>query len=64
MTSPLSNPTHDGGLNFVSIPLRKGKWTSEEENYASRIILLFNKGMLRIANGTTLRSYLSERLNW
>jgi hypothetical protein len=25
--------------------LRKGKWTLEEENYANKIIYLFNKGM-------------------
>ena len=46
------------------MPLRKGKWTAEEEAYASKIILLFNRGMLRIPSGTTLRSYLSEKLNW
>ena len=44
--------------------LRKGKWTIEEENYANKIIYLFNKGMLPIVAGTTLRSYLSEKLSW
>lgn len=44
-------------------PLRKGKWTGEEETYANKIILYFNKGLLGIACGTTLRSYLSEKLN-
>ena len=45
-------------------PLRKGKWTVEEEHYANKIISYFNKGLLGIPNGTTLRSYLSEKLNW
>ena len=44
--------------------LRKGKWTSEEESYANKIILLFNQGLLSVIPGTTLRSFLSEKLNW
>ncbi len=44
--------------------LRKGKWTLEEEKYANKIIYMFNKGILQIPLGTTLRSYLSEKLNW
>jgi hypothetical protein len=44
--------------------LRKGKWTTEEENYANKIINLFNRGLLPIAAGTTLRSYLSDTLQW
>jgi hypothetical protein len=44
--------------------LRKGKWTADEENYANRVISLFNRGLLPIPAGTTLRSYLSEKLNW
>lgn len=50
----------DNGLRG---PLRKGKWTMEEEQYANKIINYFNKGLLGIPNGTTLRSYLSEKLN-
>lgn len=45
-------------------PVRKGKWTPEEEKYTTRIINDFNKGLLPLAPGTTLRSYLSEKLNW
>ncbi len=45
-------------------PVRKGKWTPEEEVYTTRIINDFNKGLLPLAPGTTLRSYLSEKLNW
>ncbi len=43
--------------------LRKGKWTSEEEAYCNKVIYLFNKGLLPIPTGTTLRSYLSDKLN-
>ena len=43
--------------------LRKGKWTTEEECYANKIIDLFNKGLLNVSSGTTLRSYLSDRLS-
>ena len=44
--------------------LRKGKWTTEEEDYANKIISLFNRGLLPIVAGTTLRSYLSDTLHW
>ena len=44
--------------------LRKGKWTTEEEDYANKIISLFNRGLLSIPAGTTLRSYLSDKLHW
>jgi len=47
-----------------NIHLRRGKWSAEEENYANKIILLFNQGKLPIVSGTTLRSYLSEKLHW
>lgn len=43
--------------------LRKGKWSEEEENYTTHIIHMFNSGTLPIESGTTLRSYLSEKLN-
>jgi hypothetical protein len=43
--------------------IRKGKWSAEEEKYASRIIHYFSLGMLPIKAGTTLRSHLSEKLN-
>ena len=50
-------------MNSDSI-LRKGKWTTEEEDYANKIISLFNRGLLPIGAGTTLRSYLSDKLHW
>ncbi|KAI2502475.1 hypothetical protein MHU86_11981 [Fragilaria crotonensis] len=42
--------------------LRKGKWTVEEEEYTSRIIHHFSTGLLTLPEGTTLRSYLAEKL--
>jgi len=42
---------------------RKGKWTIEEEEFTTRIIEFFNSGLLELPDGTTLRSYLAEKLN-
>lgn len=42
--------------------LRKGKWTVEEEEYTTRIIHHFSTGTLTLPEGTTLRSYLAEKL--
>lgn len=42
--------------------LRRGKWTVEEETYVARVIQDFNSGFLNAPAGTTLRSYLSEKL--
>lgn len=42
--------------------LRRGKWTAEEEAYVARVIQDFNSGYLDTPAGTTLRTYLSEKL--
>jgi len=42
---------------------RRGKWTPEEENYAKRVIEEFQDGLLPLADGTTLRTFLSKLLN-
>jgi hypothetical protein len=42
--------------------LRRGKWTVEEETYVARVIQDFNSGFLNAPAGTTLRSYLSDKL--
>lgn len=42
--------------------LRRGKWTTEEETYVARVIQDFNSGFLDAPAGTTLRTYLSEKL--
>lgn len=56
-TQTISQVNDDG-------PVRKGKWSIEEENFANKIILLFNKGvLLDVQTGVTLRTYLSEKLN-
>jgi hypothetical protein len=44
-------------------PLRRGKWTSEEEAYAGRLIQEFKAGLLPLTDGTTLRTFLSKLLN-
>lgn len=44
-------------------PLRRGKWTSEEETYAARLIQEFKSGLLPLTDGTTLRNFLSKLLN-
>mmetsp|Transcript_22177 Transcript_22177/g.52395 ORF Transcript_22177/g.52395 Transcript_22177/m.52395 type:complete len:199 (+) Transcript_22177:190-786(+) len=44
--------------------LRRGKWTPEEEEFAKYTISVFQSGYLsEELAGTTLRSYLSEKLN-
>jgi len=43
--------------------LRRGKWTSEEEAYANRLIYEFKQGLLPLTEGTTLRTFLSKLLN-
>ena len=42
------------------LPLRRGKWTPEEEAYANR---QFKAGLLPLTDGTTLRTFLSKLLN-
>lgn len=44
-------------------PLRRGKWTPEEEAYANRLIQEFKSGLLPLTDGTTLRTFLSKLLN-
>jgi len=43
--------------------LRRGKWTTEEELYAARLIQEFKSGLLPLTDGTTLRTFLSKLLN-
>jgi len=42
---------------------RKGKWTVEEYEYTTRIIELFNGGLLELPEGVTLRAHLARKLN-
>lgn len=49
--------------NNCSSP-RSGKWSVEEEKYASELIRQFDAGVLTdCTDGCTLRSYLSKKLN-
>ena len=64
--SPMStSPTNIQGLSTKpksGSSLRRGKWTVEEESYVARVIQDFNSGFLNAPAGTTLRSYLSDKL--
>lgn len=42
--------------------LRRGKWSTEEENYANELIRGFRSGAVVIKDGTTLRNFLAEVL--
>jgi len=46
-----------------AMSLRRGKWTAEEEAYVARVIQDFNSGFLNAPAGTTLRTYLSDKLH-
>lgn len=68
-SSPSSNSSRNGPDATSKGPssksgstLRRGKWTVEEETYVARVIQDFNSGFLNAPAGTTLRSYLSEKL--
>ena len=52
-----------GGGKKKGPPLRRGKWTVEEEAYANRLIQEFKAGLLPLTDGTTLRTFLSKLLN-
>lgn len=58
---PNSASPHQGSTNGKQ--LRRGKWTAEEEAYANRLIQEFKAGLLPLADGTTLRTFLSKLLN-
>ena len=54
---------NNNNLTSDKITLRRGKWSVEEELYAEKIIAYFNKGLIPdVATGTTLRTYLSDKL--
>ena len=59
----VSKPGSSSGSKSKGPPLRRGKWTTEEENYANRLIQEFKAGLLPLTDGTTLRTFLSKLLN-
>jgi len=42
---------------------RIGKWTTEEENYARKIIEYFNTGRLELPEGATLRAVVANAVS-
>lgn len=50
-------------MGGMFVPLRRGKWTPEEEVYVDKIIQCFNDGTLQAPPGVTLRAYLSKQLH-
>ena len=59
----IGQPPKKTGGKKKGPPLRRGKWTSEEEAYAGRLIQEFKAGLLPLTDGTTLRTFLSKRAN-
>mmetsp|Transcript_3639 Transcript_3639/g.5548 ORF Transcript_3639/g.5548 Transcript_3639/m.5548 type:complete len:740 (-) Transcript_3639:173-2392(-) len=68
-TNPIRKPMNQGAPQpsgngkKKGPPLRRGKWTPEEEAYANRLIQEFKAGLLPLTDGTTLRTFLSKLLN-
>lgn len=58
----LEPTTPPQGIQSSRNTLRRGKWTAEEEDYANAVVREFNSGYLDAPAGTTLRIYLSEKL--
>ena len=54
---------NDDAFKSKKAGLRRGKWTTEEESYANRLIYEFKLGLLPLTDGTTLRTFLSKLLN-
>ena len=59
-----NNAGSSGGLVVPKESLRRGRWTAEEETYACSIIRNFERGLLNISPGTSLRNFLAEKLHW
>jgi len=59
----IGEPVFNREIFFETLPLRKGKWTKEEEIYCERLIAYFNRGALNLPEGTMLRAYLSKKLH-
>jgi len=58
------HPTSAAPQFFKNSKLRRGKWTAEEERYASFLIKEFELGSLSdCENGCTLRAYISRKLH-
>eukprot|EP01041_Mallomonas_annulata_P000349 gene349-626_t len=67
-TNGYTNGHGNGHGHIETMPpreaLRAGKWSTEEETYANRLVLEFSRGSLTdCAVGWSLRAYLSKKLN-
>ena len=62
-SAPMRGGSTGSGGKKKGLPLRRGKWTPEEEAYANRLIQEFKAGLLPLTDGTTLRTFLSKLLN-
>lgn len=51
VSNPIISSNKRGGPLVPKPPLRKGKWTPEEEVYAHFIIDNFNKGLINLTRG-------------
>ncbi|EQC41290.1 hypothetical protein SDRG_01265 [Saprolegnia diclina VS20] len=62
---PLVDPLNEKRSTKSKCPpgLRSGKWTPEEEKFTNTMIHYFRLGLLDIEDGTSLRWYLSKKLN-
>lgn len=50
--------------SLTDMPLRRGKWTTEEQHYSELLIQYFLAGVVpSCADGTTLRAFLSAKLH-
>ena len=47
----------------LSVALRRGKWSPEEEDFTHVIVETFKEGVLPLVDGTTLRTYVSGQLH-
>eukprot|EP00629_Pelagomonadales_sp_RCC1024_P002338 CAMPEP_0119260834 /NCGR_PEP_ID=MMETSP1329-20130426/1079_1 /TAXON_ID=114041 /ORGANISM="Genus nov. species nov., Strain RCC1024" /LENGTH=102 /DNA_ID=CAMNT_0007260299 /DNA_START=277 /DNA_END=582 /DNA_ORIENTATION=- len=57
-------PPRRSVASLKDLPLRRGKWTADEQNYSEALIQNFLAGVVPdCQDGTTLRAFLSNRLH-
>ena len=57
-------PPRRSVASLKDLPLRRGKWTADEQNYSEALIQNFLAGVVPdCSDGTTLRAFLSNRLH-
>ena len=63
VTPPRSLQDVNNGSAQHKSTMRTGKWSIDEEQFARALVSHFRSGSLNISPGTTLRSYLAEKLD-